>query len=48
MGLKPIRSVDGKGANRCKYVCGSSHRCKKVWGGGTWGHGGPNLSLAVN
>ena len=47
MGLKPIRSVDGK---RCEpmQICGSSHRRRKVWGGGTGGHGGPNLSLAVN
>ena len=56
MGLKPIRSVDGKGCEPMQ-ICGSSYRRKKVvfflfffWGGGggTGGRGGPNLSLAVN
>ena len=47
MGLKPIRSVDGKGCEPMQ-ICGSSYRRKKVGGGGTGGHGGPNLSLAVN
>ena len=52
MGLKPIRSVDGKGCEPMQ-ICGSRHRRKKVLvggggGGGTGGHGGPNLSLAVN
>lgn len=39
MGLKPIRSVDGKGCEPMQ-ICGSSHRRKKVGGralGGTVG-----------
>ena len=49
MGLKPIRSVDGKGCEPMQ-ICGLSHRRKKVFfgGEGNGGHGGPNLSLAVS
>ena len=36
MGLKLIRSVDGKGCEPMQ-ICGSSHRRKKVWGRGHWG-----------
>ena len=42
MGLKPIRSVDGKGCEPMQ-ICSSSHRRKKVLGEGGGGHGGPNI-----
>ena len=43
MGLKPIRSVDGKGCEPMQ-ICSSSHRRKKVLGEGGVGTVGQTFS----